>query len=234
MAGASAPRPQDRPLLTFMPRNTHKSIIHPNTDRQPQHTRAYALRTQHSCIQQLDTPGSTFLLRSLHPPNPLPYPGICTATHLDIHTPPYPPAHPGAIYPLVHQPICPPLGSLAPVYIPEQPHCHRAEVTRPLTHTPGHPYILCPLMNLNPHLGFSHPYTPATISTFTQRATHLSTWTPIPLYSHTSAPWYLRALSGTLLYTGHTFTLTHRTLAYLGTFRLGPLTHPARQLHPSI
>lgn len=85
-----------------------------------------------------------------------------------------------------------------------------------------------------PHLGSPHPYTPATICTFTQRATHLYTWTLTLFYLHTSAPWYLRALLGALLYTGHTFTLTHWTFAYLGTFMLGPLTHPARQLHPSI
>ena len=195
MAGASAPRPQDRPLLTFMLRNTHKSIIHPNTDRQPQHTRAYALCTQHSCVQQLDTPGSTFLLRSLHPPKPRPY--------LGIRTPPYPPAHPGTIYPLVHQPICPPLGSLAPVYIPEHPHCHRAEVTRPLTHTPGHPYILCPLTHkLKPTLGVPSPihpsyhfhfypksYTPIHLDTHTPLLTHLSTLILACPLRHTPIYW---------------------------------------------
>lgn len=75
-AGASAPRPQDQPLLTFMPRNTHKSIIHPNTDRQPQHTRAYALRTQHSCAQQLDTPRINILAQVSSPTKPLPYPHL--------------------------------------------------------------------------------------------------------------------------------------------------------------
>ena len=143
------------------------------------------------------------MLRSLHPPNPLTYPGILTATHLYIHTPPYSPGHPGAIHPLAHQPICPPLGSLAPAYTPEHPHCHRAETTHPLTHMPGHPYILCPLTHkLKPTLGVPSPthasyhfhfypksYTPIYLDTHIPLLMHLSTLVPACPLRHTPIYW---------------------------------------------
>lgn len=178
---------------------------------------SWTVPDQHSC-------SGLFTLQTLLHTRASSLPHTCTSTHLLIHL--------DILAPYTLWPINLYAHPWAPSHLHIHPSILTATELKPHTLLPTclGTHIYCALLptNLNPHLGFPHPHTPATISTFTQRATHLYTWTPTFLYLCILAPWYLRALLGTLLYTGHTFTLTHRTLAYLGTFRLGPLTHPAR------